>query len=176
MLIENATRFARDLMVQLAAHALLRSRGIDLVPVYAPDHFTDPGPTAELVRQIIGAVSQFEKAALVAKLKHARERKRAVSGRCEGRKAVPDEAVKAARKLARRHPRTGERRSLREIAAELAALGHVGPSGRPYLHGSVKRMLASGVEPQRRRSVARARARQGRGGCCAASVAIPAAG
>jgi hypothetical protein len=39
-----------------------------------------------MVRQILGAVSQFEKASLVAKLRHARERIRAEMGHCEGRK------------------------------------------------------------------------------------------
>jgi hypothetical protein len=29
-----------------------------------PTYFTDPSPTAEVVRQILGAVSQFEKAGL----------------------------------------------------------------------------------------------------------------
>ena len=42
---------------------------------YSPDAFLDDGPTATMVRQILGAVSQFEKAMLVAKLKGARERK-----------------------------------------------------------------------------------------------------
>ena len=36
-----------------------------------------------MVRQILGAVSQFEKAMLVAKLKGARERKRAATGKRE---------------------------------------------------------------------------------------------
>jgi len=62
VLVENASRFARDLAVQLTGHALLRARGIELVPVDAPTYFTDPSPTAEMVRQILGAVSQFEKA------------------------------------------------------------------------------------------------------------------
>jgi DNA invertase Pin-like site-specific DNA recombinase len=73
VLVENAGRFARDLAVQLAGHQLLRDRGIELVPADAPSYFTDPSPTAEFVRQILGAVAQFEKAALVAKLRHARE-------------------------------------------------------------------------------------------------------
>jgi DNA invertase Pin-like site-specific DNA recombinase len=88
VLVKNAGRFARDLVVQLTGHALLRERGIELVPVDAPDFFRDPGPTAEMVRQILGAVSQFEKASLVAKLRHARERKKTATGRCEGRKPV----------------------------------------------------------------------------------------
>jgi DNA invertase Pin-like site-specific DNA recombinase len=52
VLAENASRFARDLIVQLIGHALLRERDIELIPVDAPSHFTDPTPTAEMVRQI----------------------------------------------------------------------------------------------------------------------------
>jgi DNA invertase Pin-like site-specific DNA recombinase len=110
VLVENAGRFARDLAVQLTGHELLRKRGIELIPVDAPSYFTDPSPTAELVRQILGAVAQFEKAALVTKLRHARDRVKAERGRCEGRKPVPAETVAAARKLARRSPKTGQRR------------------------------------------------------------------
>ena len=142
VLVENAGRFARDLAVQLTGHELLRKRGIELIPVDAPSYFTDPSPTAEFVRQILGAVAQFEKAALVAKLRHARDRVRAERGRCEGRKPVPAETIAAARKLARRSPKTGKRRSLRAISAELAALGHLGPADRPYHAGSVARMLS----------------------------------
>jgi hypothetical protein len=94
-----------------------------------------------LVRQILGAVAQFEKAALVAKLRAARNRVRAERGRCEGRKPVPVETLAAARRLARKSPKTGKRRSLRAISAELAVLGHFGPTGKPYLPGSVARML-----------------------------------
>jgi DNA invertase Pin-like site-specific DNA recombinase len=142
VLVENASRFARDLAVQLTGHALLRGLGIELVPVDAPTHFTDPTPTAEMVRQILGAVSQFEKASLVAKLRHARARIRAETGHCEGRKAVSAEVVVQARRLARKSPKTGQARSLRQIADELAKLGHVGPSGKAYFPASIARMLA----------------------------------
>src|SRR5690349_6276036 len=143
ILVENASRFARDLAVQLAGHDLLKARGIDLVPVDAPDHFRDETPTAVMVRQILGAVAQFEKAGLVQKLRPARDSKSAELGcRVEGRKPVPEAVVREARRLARKSPKTGEKRSLREIAEELAALGHLSPSGRRYLAGSVKNMLA----------------------------------
>lgn len=142
VLVENASRFARDLAVQLTGHSLLRTRGIELVPVDAPAYFTDPSPTAEMVRQILGAVSQFEKAGLVAKLQHARDARRAATGRCEGRKSVPEFIVAEARRLARRSPKTGKRRSLRAIAAELAKSGHVGPSGVAYHAGSIRHMLS----------------------------------
>jgi DNA invertase Pin-like site-specific DNA recombinase len=143
VLVENASRFARDLVVQLTGHVLLKARGIELVPVDAPTYFTDPSPTAVMVRQILGAVSEFEKAGLVAKLRAARDRKRQETGRCEGRKPVPAEVVAEAKRLARRSPKTGKRRSLREIAAELAAMGHLGTSGGPYTASSVRHMLAA---------------------------------
>jgi DNA invertase Pin-like site-specific DNA recombinase len=143
ILVENAGRFARDLAVQLAGHDLLKARGIDLVPVDAPDHFRDETPTAVMVRQILGAVAQFEKAGLVRKLRHARDSRSAALGRrVEGRKPVPGAVIREAERLARKSPKTGESRTLRAIADELAALGHLSPSGRPYLPGSVKNMLA----------------------------------
>jgi DNA invertase Pin-like site-specific DNA recombinase len=141
VLVENASRFARDLAVQIAGHDLLKDRGIDLIPVDAPDHFTDETPTAVMVRQILGAVSEFEKASLVQKLRKARNRKRAETGRCEGRKPVPTAIVKEAKRLRRKNPRTGKRRSLRQVSAELAELGYVADSGNPYGAESVKRMI-----------------------------------
>ena len=142
VLVENASRFARDLAVQIAGHDLLKDRGIELVPVDAPDHFTDETPTAVMVRQILGAVSEFEKASLVQKLRQARDRKKAETGRCEGRKPVPELTVKEAKRLRRMNPRTGKRRSLREVSAELAELGYLASSGKPYGAESVKQMIA----------------------------------
>jgi DNA invertase Pin-like site-specific DNA recombinase len=145
VLVENASRFARDLAVQLAGHAMLRARGIELVPVDAPTHFTDPTPTAEMVRQILGAVAQFEKASLVAKLRGARDRGSAAAGRrIEGRKPVlAGDALALARKLHRKNPHTGERRSLRAISAALAEAGHVNPaSGKPFSAEVVRLALA----------------------------------
>jgi hypothetical protein len=40
-----------------------------------------------LVRQVLGAISEFDKAMTVAKLRGARERKRREAGKCEGRKS-----------------------------------------------------------------------------------------
>ena len=51
---------------------------------------------------------------------------------------------KEARRLARKNPKTGQVRSLREISAELSKLGHNGPSGKPYGAESVKHMLPIG--------------------------------
>jgi len=96
-----------------------------------------------MVRQILGAVAQFEKANLVAKLKGARKRMREMVGRREGRKPVAVEVIAAAKRLARKSPKTGRNRSLRQIAEELSKLGFNGPSGEPYYPESVKRMIAA---------------------------------
>jgi DNA invertase Pin-like site-specific DNA recombinase len=58
----------------------LKRLGVALVPTGAPNHFTEDTPTAILVRQVLGAIAQFDKATLVAKLKAARDRKRARTG------------------------------------------------------------------------------------------------
>jgi DNA invertase Pin-like site-specific DNA recombinase len=62
-------------------------KGIDLSRPSAPDFFLEDTSTAVLVRQVLGAIAQFEKASLVAKLKAARDRKRARDGKCEGRQS-----------------------------------------------------------------------------------------
>ena len=84
ILVETASRFARDLIVQETGYEMLKSRGIELIAVDSPDSFIVDTPTANLIRQVLGAVSEFEKAMLVEKLKGARERKRRLTGRKVG--------------------------------------------------------------------------------------------
>lgn len=146
ILVETASRFARDLIVQLTGHDLLKARGIALIPVDAPDYFTTETPTAVLIRQVLGAVSEFEKAMLVSKLRAARERKRAAGLRVEGRKPHSERnpnAVALARKLHRKNAHTGARRSLRDIAALLAESGHKAASGLPFGPSAIRSMLGA---------------------------------
>ena len=142
IIVETASRFARDLMTAEVGFKMLRDRGIDLIAADSPTTFLDDGPISILIRQILGAVAQFEKAMLVAKLKGARDRKRRMTGKkVEGRKSHQEahpEVVTLARKLAGRRKRP---LSLREISAELAAAGHLNRNGRPYAAASVAGML-----------------------------------
>jgi DNA invertase Pin-like site-specific DNA recombinase len=71
IIVETASRFARDLMVQEVGHAKLYERGIDLIAADNPGSFIDDTPTAKLVRQVLGAISEFDKAMTVAKLRGA---------------------------------------------------------------------------------------------------------
>jgi hypothetical protein len=45
-----------------------------IIPASAPDFFIEDTPTAVLVRQVLGAIAQFEKASSVAKLAAASKR------------------------------------------------------------------------------------------------------
>ena len=145
IIVESPDRFARDLAVQLAGHDMLKALGLSLIPASAPDFFTEETPTAVLVRQVLGAIAQFEKASAVAKLAAARKRKRDRDGRCEGRKPLSEtrpEVVALVRKLRRRRPKGGQL-SLREVSKQLAAHGFLNERGRPYAAKSVASMLAS---------------------------------
>lgn len=142
ILVESPDRFARDAVVQELGHRMLKQRGVDLVPTTAPDYFMHDTPTTELVRTILGAVAAFDRRQTVDKLKAARDRKSAALGRrVEGRKPVPDDVVALAKRLHRKSPKTGKRRSLRQIADAMAEAGHTAPSGKPYNPNSVKKML-----------------------------------
>jgi DNA invertase Pin-like site-specific DNA recombinase len=80
IIVESPDRFARDLMV-LAGHDMLKARGVTLIAASAPTRFVEDTPTAVLVRQALGAVAEFKKTTLVAKLAAARRRKRSATGK-----------------------------------------------------------------------------------------------
>jgi DNA invertase Pin-like site-specific DNA recombinase len=151
IIVETANRFARDLIVQETGFRRLQADGITLIAADKPDCFVDDTPTAVLVRQILGAVAQFDKAMTVAKLRGARERKRRKTGaKVEGRKSLAEshpEAVALARQLSEQRPRL----SLRGISAALAEAGFVTlrgkgkkrPGGQPYSASAVSSMLTA---------------------------------
>jgi DNA invertase Pin-like site-specific DNA recombinase len=150
IIVETANRFARDLIVQETGYRRLHADGIDLIAADKPDQFVDDTPTAVLVRQILGAVAQFDKAMTVAKLRGARERKRRkTGGKVEGRKswaerAAADQAsaelVATAKRLRGANLRPD--RSLREIASELEKLGYRNKRGEVFSASSIASMLA----------------------------------
>jgi DNA invertase Pin-like site-specific DNA recombinase len=144
IIVETASRFARDLMVQEVGFARLQQLGVTLIAADSPQSFLDDTPTAKLVRQVLGAISEFDKAMLVAKLRGARERKRREAGKCEGRKSHAErnpELVARVRQLRRRRPKGGQR-SLREISAELASRGVLNERGNAFSPASISSMLA----------------------------------
>jgi DNA invertase Pin-like site-specific DNA recombinase len=68
ILVEDASRFARDLLVQEAGLAMLAHRGVRVLTSTGEDMTATDDPMRKMLRQIVGAVVEAEKARLVAKL------------------------------------------------------------------------------------------------------------
>jgi DNA invertase Pin-like site-specific DNA recombinase len=143
VVVEDASRFARDLVAQELGLLLLINRGVRVLTANGDDLTDTSDPSRVMMRQIAGSFAQYEKTRLVTKLRGARERVRAASGKCEGRKSYAErdpKLVLAAKRLHRRSPK-GHRRSLREIASELATIGYTNRNGAPYSASCVKSMV-----------------------------------
>jgi DNA invertase Pin-like site-specific DNA recombinase len=84
VLVERADRLARDLIVGELILNQFRELGVRVIAADAGTELTasDEDPTRTLIRQVLGAVAEFEKTVTVSKLKAARVRKRKATGRC----------------------------------------------------------------------------------------------
>jgi DNA invertase Pin-like site-specific DNA recombinase len=150
VLVEDPSRFARSVLAQEAGLAVVQRLGVRVVTASGEDltETDDPGRIA--MRQMAGVFAEFEKNRLVHKLRGARDRASKAAGRrVEGRKAtLVGEALAMARRLRRKNPRTGERCSLRDIAAALAEAGHVNPeTGKLYSAEAIRLALARPAQP-----------------------------
>ena len=99
LVFSDQSRLSRDIIVQESTYRLLSSRGYSLVSSENPDSFLDDTPTSNLIRQILGSVSEFDKNSTVSKLRVSRVRKRESNrdrgivtrnrtGKCEGSKRI----------------------------------------------------------------------------------------
>jgi len=153
VIVERADRFARDLV---ASELLLREftrLGVRVIEAEGGNDLSagDAGnPTAKLVRQILAAVSEFDKTSIVLKLKAARTRVRREKGRCEGRKPFgerdgEEQTLELIRSL-RRKPMGGERMSFAAIAQKLNQDGIPTRTGKPWHGEVVRRFLVRNVQ------------------------------
>ena len=71
VIVERADRLARDLMVQEVIVAQFVKAGARIVTADGVDLTSDADPTRRLIRQVLGAVAEFEKNLLVLKLRAA---------------------------------------------------------------------------------------------------------
>jgi DNA invertase Pin-like site-specific DNA recombinase len=146
VIVERADRLARDLMVnEVIVDQLTRAGARVLTADGADLTSADGDPTRTLIRQVLGAVAQFEKSVIVLKLRAARDRKRRRDGRCEGRKPFgsrPAEAAVLARiRDLRRKPKGQPRLSIAAIASMLNAEGRPSRTGKPWAPGTVHAIL-----------------------------------
>ena len=148
VLVEKADRLARDLVEGELILREFRKAGVAVVEVEGGTDLTDAdssNPTAELIRHVLGAVAQFEKSALVAKLRAARDRVREREGRCEGPRKFGElegevAALERILELSRK-PRGKPRLSLREIAKRLDEEGVPTRSGATWNPTTVRSIL-----------------------------------
>jgi len=85
IVIEKLDRLSRLLLVQEVTIAELTEQGFRLVSTAEPD-LTSNDPTRVAFRQMMGVFAEYDRSQIVLKLRGARDRKRAATGRCEGRK------------------------------------------------------------------------------------------
>jgi DNA invertase Pin-like site-specific DNA recombinase len=145
VIVEDASRFARDLVTQELGILALVERKVTVLTATGDNLTNTDDPFKKAMRQIAGAFVELEKARLVHKLKVARDRKRATGVKVEGRKSLKEldpVMVTLARKL-HRYPVNGKRRSLRDIAGELAQAGYLDSKGKAFSAQSVKNMIES---------------------------------
>ncbi len=123
VIIERLDRLARDLMIQEAIVRDFQAKQFTLISAEEGPDLLDDNPTRKFIRQVLGATHEFDKSMVVAKLRAARDRKRAKTGRCEGRQGYS--ATEEGRTLVRhvktlyRKPKYGRRPTLQQIADRL---------------------------------------------------------
>ncbi len=141
LVIERADRLGRDLIVSEMAVRAFAEAGVSIVTADTGEDMTeaDSDPSRKLVRQVLNALAEYERSALVAKLRVARERKkRRGEHHCGAYRFgqhpdKPWEADTLRRIKQLRRERSGrKRRTLAEVAEALNAERHGSRSGRPW--------------------------------------------
>ena len=155
VLVENATRLARDLLVSDVILQQLRDAGCTVIDCDSGTNLVDDAdddPTRRLIRQVLGAVAEFDRRVTVLKLRAARERIRRRGSRCEGRKPYgsrPGEAAVVARiKELHRKPHGRDRMSYQEIADILNQEERPTRTGKQWTKQVVHQIVARGLKAQ----------------------------
>lgn len=143
VVVEKLDRLARDQMVQETIVQTLLKQGFELVSA-APgeENLCGNDPGRKLMRTIMGAIAEYDKQMIVLKLRAARQRTKAKTGHCEGRK--PFGATEQEQKtLAMMRELAAKDFNYSEIAAELNAKGFQTQTGSKWFPTTVSRTLAT---------------------------------
>lgn len=136
VIIEKLDRLARDLMVQEAIIRDFKKHGFNLISALEGPDLCGDDPTRKLIRQVMGAVAEYDKTMLVAKLQASRERARLRDGKCEGRKGYRESETgrTTIRKIIalRRKTKDGRQRTWKQIADLLNKEGPRTMDGQPW--------------------------------------------
>jgi DNA invertase Pin-like site-specific DNA recombinase len=150
LVVERADRLGRDLIVSEMAVRAFAQAGVSIVTADTGQSLTDADadPSRKLVRQVLNAVAEYERSALVAKLRAARDRKRRNGGHAVGcyrfgeHPERPDEAETLTRiRELRRVPAGRRRPSLVDVARILTTEGRRSRSERPWTPAMVRDLV-----------------------------------
>jgi DNA invertase Pin-like site-specific DNA recombinase len=154
LVVYRLDRLARDLILQEQLLAEVRRMGGEAFTTSAAEasYLTDDAddPSRKLIRQILGAVNEYERSMIALRLRSGRAAKAARGGfaygaphfgtRAEGKELVPDEREVAA--VARIRSLQGDGLSLRQIASQLDSEGIRPKRGERWHPTTVNRVLA----------------------------------
>jgi len=144
VLVEKLERLARDLLVSEKIIHDLKRLEVNLISVIEGEELLNGDPSRKLVRQLFGAVAEYDKSMTVEKLRLSREQIRATVGKCEGRKAVEEIApdlLDEIRRLRRKRPHK-KPLSYAKIAEILNDSGKRSVTGRPFTGKNIQYLLA----------------------------------
>lgn len=153
VLVERLDRVARDLMVQEQIIRDMSRSGFTLISTCEPD-LCSTDPSRVLMRQIFGAIAQYDKSMTVLKLQGALRRKKIRDGiakgytgedalrygKCQGPKLYGELAGEA-ETLAKMQTLRQSGSKLVQIVEALNDSGSLARSGRPWTIGSLHRIL-----------------------------------
>ena len=149
LVVHKADRLARSTLVAAVAEASVHAAG---AVVQAADGVGNgTGPEAALLRQIVAAVAEFERAQIRGRVVRAMAIKRSRGenlGTAPLGSRVADDGVRLEvhdgerRAMLRARALRAEGRSLRSVGAALAAEGFHGRTGKPLVPTSVRALLA----------------------------------
>ena len=135
VIVEGLDRLAREYRIQETLLIYLASKGITLINARTEENVTEAiqeDPMKKALIQIQGVFAELEKNLLVKKLRVARERKRAITGKCEGRKSYSErapEVLQEVKALRRKRKGVSRRTSFSQIAQILNEKGFRNSTG-----------------------------------------------
>lgn len=142
IIIEDPSRFARSMHASIFGEVLLKGLGVKVICANGEPLFEEEDDMRRAMSQIGMVFAELEKRKLVKRLQKGRDIKsKAIGRRVEGGSRQYSEDALTRAKALYRAPRKGKRRSLRQIASELAKEGFTAPSGKEYQANSVRQML-----------------------------------
>jgi DNA invertase Pin-like site-specific DNA recombinase len=149
IVVYRMDRLARDLLLQETLMARMRAAGAEVLSVSEPDMDSDD-PTRVLVRQVLGSISQYERALIRGRMMAGKAAKVAKGGygggrppfgwRSEGKELVPEPREQEIIALVR-HLSEDEGLSSRQIAVRLEEAGHRPKVGEHWSSVQVLRIL-----------------------------------